>query len=301
MHLNKNFVMQNMNDLKDLLIHEIQDLYSAEEQIIAALPLMIEKAKNPQLKKSLKEHLKVTERQLDRLQQVQQSLGGEQQNDKASSGLLSRLFKSKQTCRGMQGIIEEGKMVLNEDMDPDVKDAAIICAAQKVEHYEICGYGTARSFARELGLTEVQQLLEQTLQEEHMANDLMTQLAESRVNKDAEKSGSESAAPGGRSSGNRSGSTERVRQSEPELEMVTRGRTGASSGTTGKGGGTRGGGTPTGGASRNTASGRTTGGNTSGAASKRSITGGTSGSTGSGTGRSGSNRSGGTGSTGRNR
>lgn len=289
--------MQNMNDLRDLLMHEVQDLYSAEEQIIAALPLMIEKAKNPQLKKSLKEHLRITEKQRDRLQQVQQHLGGELESSSGSKGLLSRLFKSKSTCRGMQGIIEEGNMVINTDMDADVKDAAIICAAQKVEHYEICGYGTARSYARELGLTEVQRLLEETLQEEHMANDLLTQLAESRVNKDAEKSGPSGGSS--RSAGSRSGSTTRVMQEEPELEMVSRNRstnTGAT-GSTGRSGSasTSRSSTPSGAASRNAASGRNAGSSNTAGGSKRNTASGSS--SGSNTGRSSGGRTGNTGST----
>ena len=132
--------MEKMNDLKDLLKHEVQDLYSAEEQIITALPEMVEKAKNPDLKKALQNHLKVTKQQLSRLEQVLNMLGDPEERIE-NKGLLSRLFKSRQVCKGMQGLIEEGNKVLAEDMHPDVMDAAIIASAQKIEHYEICGYG----------------------------------------------------------------------------------------------------------------------------------------------------------------
>ena len=177
--------MEKMNDLKDLLKHEIQDLYSAEEQIIAALPTMIEKAKNPELKKSLQDHLRVTKQQLSRLEQVQTQLGNKTENGSETKGLLSRLFKSRQVCRGMQGLIEEGNKVMGEDMHPDVLDAAIIACAQKIEHYEICGYGTARTFARELGMEKAAQLLEQTLNEEKEADQTLTGIAESSINMSA--------------------------------------------------------------------------------------------------------------------
>ena len=151
--------MEKMSDLRDLLKHEIYDLYSAEEQIIKALPAMIEKANNWQLKKALQQHLQVTQKQLVRLDQVQGLLEDRpeaQVNEK--KGLLARLFKRNHVCKGMQGLIEEGEKVMTEEMSPEVLDAAIIASAQKIEHYEICGYGTARAFARELTLTEVTQL-----------------------------------------------------------------------------------------------------------------------------------------------
>ena len=179
--------MEKMSDLRDLLKHEIYDLYSAEEQIIKALPAMIEKANNWQLKKALQQHLQVTQKQLVRLDQVQGLLEDRpeaQVNEK--KGLLARLFKRNHVCKGMQGLIEEGEKVMTEEMSPEVLDAAIIASAQKIEHYEICGYGTARAFARELTLTEVTQLLEQTLYEEYEADDLLTELAVGRLNQKAE-------------------------------------------------------------------------------------------------------------------
>ena len=159
--------MEKMNDLKDLLKHEIMDLYSAEEQIIKAMPAMIKKAKNPELKQSLQQHLKVTENQRARLEQVQKMMEDGSADNNNGGGLLSRLFKRSYTCRGMQGIIEEGEKIMAEDMSPEVMDAAIIAASQKIEHYEICGYGTARAYAEELGLTQVATMLEQTLDEEY--------------------------------------------------------------------------------------------------------------------------------------
>jgi ferritin-like metal-binding protein YciE len=229
----KSQFMEKMNDLSDLLKHEIQDLYSAEEQIVSALPNMIEKAKNPDLKKALKDHLQTTRQHLSRLEQVKTQIGSEKENDSENKGLFSRLFKSRQVCRGMQGLIEEGNKIMGEDMHPDVLDAAIIASAQKIEHYEICGYGTARTFARELGLEKAAQLLEQTLNEEYEADDLLTQLAVMHINREAETASrtKERGASGGRSAG-RAGARERARQEEPEMEMVSGGRTDSSKKTT---------------------------------------------------------------------
>lgn len=179
--------MEKITDLKALLRHEVQDLCSAEDQIIAALPKMIEKAGDTQLKNALTEHLRVTEGQRSRLDQVQQLLsagGGDEEEKK--KGLLGRLFSTTQKCKGTQGIVEEGEKIMSENMDADVMDAAIIASAQKIEHYEICGYGTARAWAAELGLTEVEALLQQTLDEEYEADNKLTKLATGRLNKEAE-------------------------------------------------------------------------------------------------------------------
>ena len=217
--------MEKMNDLNDLLKHEIMDLSSAEDQIIAAIPAMIERANDPQLKKSLKEHLKITREQRNRLDQVQQLMGIE--NNKENSGLLGRLFKSSQTCLGMKGIIEEGNKIMSENMDQEVMDAAILAASQKVEHYEICGYGTARSYALQLGLLEVADLLSQTLDEEYEADRLLTKMAESRINAEAEANDyryEESSR-----SENRSGARSQVEK--PEMELASTGRKTAASST----------------------------------------------------------------------
>jgi ferritin-like metal-binding protein YciE len=167
-----------MNSLSNLLAHEIVDLYSAEEQIIEALPKMIESAQNQDLKKALKEHLKITEQQKKRLEKVHKQL---QQEDGSSEESLG-----ESECLGMKGLIEEGQKIMSEDMEPDVMDAAIIAAAQKIEHYEISSYGTACAYARELGLGQIEKQLRQTLDEEYYADDLLTDMAVGSVNDEAE-------------------------------------------------------------------------------------------------------------------
>src|SRR6476469_3299975 len=150
--------MEKVKDLKDLLTKEIQDMHSVEEQIIEALPKMIEKAGNAQLRDQLDRHLRITEEQKARLEKIKQlmtegvSEQGEEGEQKRS--FLANLFSrnKEEKCLGMEGIIKEGKKILDEPMEPQVVDAAIIACAQKVEHYEICGYGTARAYARELNL-----------------------------------------------------------------------------------------------------------------------------------------------------
>ena len=226
--------MEKMNDLRDLLKHELQDLYSAEEQIIKALPAMIDKATNPELKRSLQNHLRVTEQQKTRLDQVQQRLGDAQRSTEntENKGLFSRLMARRQVCKGMQGILEEGQKIMAEDMNPEVMDAAIIACAQKIEHYEICGYGTCKAWARELNLTEVESLLDLTLTEEYSADDLLTQLAIGRLNREAESAGgsrSRMAAAGqsgstARSDAGRATSREKARIDEPEMEYASKSR-----------------------------------------------------------------------------
>ncbi len=179
--------METMINLTDLLKHEILDLYSVEEQIIEALPKMVEKAKNPELKKALRDHLKVSGEHKRRLDKVKQTFGDENQNGK--KGFFSRLFgggSGGEKCKGMAGIISEGEKIMNADITDEVLDAAIIAAAQKVEHYEICGYGTARAYARELKMADVEQMLTQTLNEEYAADDLLTSLAVGKLNIEAE-------------------------------------------------------------------------------------------------------------------
>ncbi len=185
--------MEKMIDLKDLLKHEVLDLYSAEEQIIAAMPAMIEKAQDSRLKKSLQEHLRVTEKQKTRLDKVKKILseGARQDGNNNGQGFFSSLFGGtsggNQKCKGMEGLITEGEKMMGEDMTPEVLDAAIIASAQKIEHYEICGYGTARAYARQLNLGEVAELLEETLDEEYEADDRLTDLAIGGLNEEAEE------------------------------------------------------------------------------------------------------------------
>lgn len=176
--------MEPMLDLRDLLQHEIDDLYSAEEQIIAALPKMIEQAGNPGLKQALTEHLEITKQQKDRLDQVNKLMNNNA-NESKEPGFLEALFGGKK-CKGMEGLIKEGEHLMKQNMDAEVKDAAIIASAQKIEHYEICGYGTARAYAMQLGLSQVEELLTETLNEEYDADDNLTALAFFDVNLEAE-------------------------------------------------------------------------------------------------------------------
>ncbi|HWG85779.1 MAG TPA: ferritin-like domain-containing protein [Deinococcales bacterium] len=161
-----------MHDLRHLLEHELKDLYSGESQIISALPKMAEAASHPELRQAFETHLEQTREQARRLEQVAESLG---------------MSYEGHECKGMKGILEEGKEILAEKSkgDPDVIDAALISAAQRVEHYEMAGYGTARTLARQLGEKEAAEVLQVILDEEGETDKLLTRLAESRVNRDA--------------------------------------------------------------------------------------------------------------------
>lgn len=158
-----------IDSLRKLYVEDLKDLYSAEKQILQALPRMVKKASNPQLKAGFEEHLRQTEEQVKRLDRIFEGLG------KSSRG---------KKCKGMEGLIEEGKEVLQEDMDEETRDAALIAAAQKVEHYEMAGYGTVRTYAQLLGETEAARLLQQTLDEEGATDKKLTALAE-RINVEA--------------------------------------------------------------------------------------------------------------------
>ena len=178
--------MEKIIDLKDLLKHEILDLYSAEEQIIDGLPKMIQKANDPQLKAALSSHLEVTRRQKDRLDNIKRTLI--ENNGKEDNGFFTNLFGGTNSvkCKGTEGLIKEAEKLMGEEMTSEAMDAAIIGAAQKIEHYEIAGYGTARAYAAELNLDDVAAQLEETLDEEYEADDLLTDLAVGQVNIDAE-------------------------------------------------------------------------------------------------------------------
>ena len=156
-----------LDNLQSVLILQLQDLYSAEQQLIAALPKMEQAASSPMLKRAIQTHLAETRRHKERLEQAFRQLG---QEPKA------------ETCDAMKGLITEGQEVIGLDGDPEVKDAALIAAAQRVEHYEIAGYGCARSFVRRLGHNEVANLLQQTLQEEANADKTLMRIAEESVN-----------------------------------------------------------------------------------------------------------------------
>ena len=172
-------------NLYDLLVHEVNDLYSAEEQIIEALPKMAQETKNRELKAALNQHLKITREQKKRLDKVRKLLKtGEASEEK--KGFWSNLFGGETKCKGTEGLITEGEKIMGEAEDAAVKDAAIIASSQKIEHYEISGYGTARAYAKELGLKEVARLLEVTLKEEKEADTILTRLALNKVNVKAE-------------------------------------------------------------------------------------------------------------------
>lgn len=159
-----------MQTLRDLYIEELKDLWSAERMLVKALPKMAKAASHPQLANAFTTHLRQTEQHVKRLEQIFDDLGEKPRGKK---------------CVGMEGLIEEGQELLKEKPDPDVLDAGLISKAQHVEHYEIAGYGTVRSYAELLGETRQAQLLQQTLDEEGATDKLLTQLAESSINIDA--------------------------------------------------------------------------------------------------------------------
>jgi ferritin-like metal-binding protein YciE len=151
-----------LENLQQLYLKELRDLYDAENQITEALPKLIEAAHNPELKNALQEHLTVTNSQISRLDQIFQTL-----NEKASG----------ETCKGMKGVIKEGDEIVAAGGDPSTVDAGIISAAQRVEHYEMAGYGTVRTYAQLLGEEEHARLLQQTLDEEQEADQTLTKIA----------------------------------------------------------------------------------------------------------------------------
>src|SRR3954467_6481132 len=159
-----------VDTVEKLLLQELKDLYSAEKQITRALPKMAKAASNDQLKTAFETHLKQTEGQIERLDRVFEILG------KSSGG---------KTCKGMQGLLEEGTETMQET-EGEVRDAAMICGAQKVEHYEIAAYGSVRTWAQQLGQKEIADLLQQTLDEEGETDHKLTQLA-SKINKQAQR------------------------------------------------------------------------------------------------------------------
>jgi ferritin-like metal-binding protein YciE len=151
-----------LQSIEELFIHECKDLLSAEKQLVKALPKMAKGAGNERLRSAFEEHLEQTKTHVDRLEQV--------------FSLLGKTARAEH-CKGMEGLLEEGSELLEEEGDATVKDAAIIGAAQKVEHYEISGYGSARTLAELLGHQEAVELLQQTLDEEKAADAKLTKLA----------------------------------------------------------------------------------------------------------------------------
>ncbi len=159
-----------LESLNELFVEELQDLYSAENMIVKAIPKMVEKTSTLDLRQALDEHLRETREQVMRLDQIFDQLPKFDRNDKK--------------CKGMEGIIKEGEEILKEKGEPEVRDAGIIAAAQKVEHYEIASYGTVRTYANLLGRKDWAQLLETTLEEEKAADRKLNAIAE-RINMEA--------------------------------------------------------------------------------------------------------------------
>ena len=164
---------QNMdNDLHKLFLDELADIYSAEQQLTKALPKMAKAAESDELRQAFEEHLQQTEEQISRLDQVFESLGESMK---------------RKTCKAMQGLIEEGKEVMEDQKDSSALDAALIAAAQKVEHYEIATYGTLCTWAEQMGHQDALDLLKQSIDEEETTDERLTELAESLANQRAEQ------------------------------------------------------------------------------------------------------------------
>lgn len=166
--------MKKITDIKGLLEHELQDLYSAESQIMEALPEMEKAASDGQLKKAFKTHLDQTKKQRDRLDRIAKQMGTQ---------------ANGHPCKAMQGLVKEGQEVIKMAASDEARDAALIAAAQRVEHYEIAAYGTARHYANMIGEKEIADLLAQTLDEEKDTDELLNNLAIEKINKEAQKTG----------------------------------------------------------------------------------------------------------------
>lgn len=160
-----------LQTLRDALIHELRDLHSAETQLVKALPKMAKAATHEELVEAFESHLEETKEHVERLDRIFEML------DVSSRG---------EKCKAMEGLIAEGEKTIKEDAEESVHDALLIAAAQRVEHYEIAGYGTARTFAAQVGEKKIADLLQQTLDEESEADEKLTEIAESVVNAEAE-------------------------------------------------------------------------------------------------------------------
>ncbi len=161
------FSSKTLNSLDDLFVLQIQDLYDAEQRLTKALPKMAEAATNKQLKSAFQKHLRETEQHVTRLEEVFSIIGKSPRSE---------------TCEAMKGLIAEGDEAIKAGGDDSVRDAALIAAAQRVEHYEMAGYGTVRTLAEQLGQKEIARILQQTLDEEGACDKTLTEIAESRVN-----------------------------------------------------------------------------------------------------------------------
>jgi ferritin-like metal-binding protein YciE len=161
-----------LKSLADLLLHELKDLYSAENQLVKALPKMAKAATNAELKAGFEEHLEETKGHVERLDQVAEKLNAKLTGHK---------------CKAMEGLVTEGAELIHEDANDSVRDAGLIGAAQRVEHYEIAGYGTTIALAKHLGHDDIVEILEETLAEEKATDEKLTELAESAVNDEADQ------------------------------------------------------------------------------------------------------------------
>jgi len=196
-----------LESLQELYLEQLRDLHSAERQIIDALPKMIEKTSHPELRRGFELHLRQTEEQLRRLEEIGRRIGKDLGGHK---------------CKGMEGLLEEGEELMKERADSDVLDAALIAAAQRVEHYEMAGYGCARTYARLLGLEDDAKTLQRTLDEEGETDHKLTDLAERVVNIEAlmgEGAGRDAtrAAQAGSDARSRSTSNRRSQTDEPDM------------------------------------------------------------------------------------
>ena len=162
---------EKLETLDDLFEMQLKDLYSAENQLVTALPLMAQNAKDGRLRAGLTKHLHETEKQVQRLERIGQDLG---------------IKLDGHTCKAMAGLVAEGKETMSEDATDEVMDAALIAAAQRIEHYEIAGYGTAAHYAERLGNTQAADLLRQTLEEEQLTDTKLNDIAKNYVNQKAE-------------------------------------------------------------------------------------------------------------------
>jgi len=160
-----------LNSFKDLFIHELKDLYSAETQLMEAIPMMAEAATTKKLQEAFRAHLEETKRQRQRLEKIGEILGEDLKGE---------------TCEGMKGLIKEGEGIIKANAQGEIKDAALISAAQRVEHYEIAGYGTAVHFADILKENEISELLAETLDEEKSSDSKLNRIAKQFVNVKAE-------------------------------------------------------------------------------------------------------------------
>ncbi len=163
-----------LNSMQDLVVYKLQAIYDAENQALQAYPQIMNAVSSPELKQGLQQHVEQTQQQVQRLDQIFQQLGAQ---------------PGGQPCASMQGLIQEGQQLIQQGGAPEVLDAAIIGAAQAIEHHEIAAYGTARTIAQQLGMSDAAQLLEQTLDEEKQTDAQLTQLAEQSVNQKAKQAG----------------------------------------------------------------------------------------------------------------